>query len=500
MLIIMMQRIESILERTSVFKTILLVTVVSFVILLLRLAFVTELDFDSGYFALVPQTYFQDGIFGTKMYTFNNQLFAPFDTWVTVGYPFLAPLSVFYLIGHGDIFIMRIFMIMCFLLFTAILYRIFSKEVDSNISKLLLVALLSYFITSYGIFQFSIRFYGEIPAALMVMYGVYVLYKSENTRYIQLVLAGIGFGLAMSTKLIFMFYIAPLLFVYCVQSFLNKNLSIRAILSLVIGITIPFLIHYLWVSHYVPFHVWYADQQLTWATQQVNFFKEGAFSIVDATKSIRFFITTDPLFILFSGYFVYLVLTIKRLQKPHNIALVFTLLYFFFLYHSIFPRHLWLMKIYIFMLTSTEILKRISFNTQKRTFVGITLYACTMILVPIILLPQLKSQVDTFKERQFAQVVREEYKDDALFFLGWWRFPDVQYLSNKNFILFNKENYNNLCKIKSKCYIVVGEDVSQHISGPDYVQYKAGLIKPEFNQFGYELYKITPEYLSVMLQ
>jgi 4-amino-4-deoxy-L-arabinose transferase-like glycosyltransferase len=163
-------------------------------------------------------------------------------SYITVGYPLLAPVAVFYKFFGIGIEEGRAVMVV-FIVALALLAYLLIKKLSNEMSALWALALLATFPMLYGNGKTVI---GEVPGLFFLFATLYALRYVENTNYKDwrgYVAVGVAAGLCVATKPIFILLLGAL-FVAYVFYFKKISLNYRGVIVGLLALFIPLA---LWV-------------------------------------------------------------------------------------------------------------------------------------------------------------------------------------------------------------------------------------------------------------
>ena len=300
--------------------------------------------FDEGIFLHTGRVLADEGRFGVQL---TPGQFTDASV-VTVGYPLLAPLSVVIKIFGASILSARLLMI--FFIFGFVLcFFLLAKKMYSTSIALASTFLLVSFAPLYGVGKSVI---GEVPGLFYLTSGLLFLHSIETEaaalrpgkRYIYALLAGFGFGLAASTKPVFLVITGAV----AIALALRFRFWRRHLRELLIGAAGFMLTLITWMGtqfggSFNPLRLltFYANPYLVGSDTVVNFIQ---------TNLLRFFTESTPahFFLLSLAFLAFLSVKARAKEKIYSgeiIAAAFVVLIFLAYlrtpgwYRYFFPAH-----------------------------------------------------------------------------------------------------------------------------------------------------------------
>ncbi|MEK7524462.1 MAG: glycosyltransferase family 39 protein [Patescibacteria group bacterium] len=282
--------------------------------------------FDEGIFLHAGRTLADEGVFGIQV--------APgrFEdlSLVTSGYPLLVPLALVVKFFGPSIFSARL-MMMFFILGFAALFFLLAKRLYGTYPALASALLLASFAPLYGNGKSVL---GEVPGLFYFMAGLLFLHRIETgqagvdsarKRYLYSLLAGVGFGLAASTKPLFLL-VAGGVFAAVVVRFQFWKRHLREFLNVGIGAAITLAV---WAGTQFGGSVSIERVLSFYANPYV--LAAGTITTVIKTNALRFFTESTPihfafLFVLCVIFFVSRFRRRERVYSSEVAILVFILL------------------------------------------------------------------------------------------------------------------------------------------------------------------------------
>lgn len=152
-------------------------------------------------------------------------------TLVTSNYPLIVPLAGFFKIFGFGLFQARIFMLLCILAASAVIYLVVRSLFDSKAAffAVLFTATFSSFYSN------GLTATGEVPGFIFLMLGLFFLMKKENY-----LLTGLFFGLAVAAKPSIYLLLLPAFFFYALH--FRKDFILR-LAKFVAGALGPLLVY-----------------------------------------------------------------------------------------------------------------------------------------------------------------------------------------------------------------------------------------------------------------
>lgn len=178
-------------------------------ILILSLVNLTEFPvtwFDEGSHLHVPKTLVRFGVYAD----YSSEGFRYYGPTVGVGPTVFLPIAlVFKLLGVG-LLQARIVMAIFLLLLLYFFYRLGVRLLGENYALLAVLLLLGS--QSSNVIEYGRQVLGEVPGMLFVLAAIFLWFREwEKPRYLQLLLVGLLFGLAMVTKYQYVIIVVPVL-------------------------------------------------------------------------------------------------------------------------------------------------------------------------------------------------------------------------------------------------------------------------------------------------
>lgn len=196
--------------------------------------------YDEGWYFQTSANLAREGVDGLRM---SPAGVTHISTFVTVGYPLIFPLALWFKIFSVGIFQARFFMFLILLAFTLVSYFL-SKKLYGNKIALASFALLATFPPLYGNGKTVM---GETPGLLFLvlfLLSLVLVRLHSNKKLFFIISSGIFAGLCVAVKPFFILLL-PALFVGVVIEFLRKELTVRETGIGVISVLVPIIAWFL---------------------------------------------------------------------------------------------------------------------------------------------------------------------------------------------------------------------------------------------------------------
>jgi len=203
-------------------------------IALLSILFAREAAFnhDEFYFLDAAKTLALQGKYATVA---NGQL-SVFDPYISTGPTVIGPIALAFWIWRPGYFIARLIMVIFFVALFVLLYRV-ASTLFGRAAALLTCA----FVLCVPLVWFlGLHVLGEVPGIVLFLIGVQFMLKAERSASWArcFLLAGLFFGLAALTKLIFFLSVAALGGLVVLVAFHNRRHALAMAGGVVIGVAI----------------------------------------------------------------------------------------------------------------------------------------------------------------------------------------------------------------------------------------------------------------------
>lgn len=199
-----------------------------------------SLVYDEGWYFQTSANLAREGIDGIRMSPVG---ITHISTFVTVGYPLIYPLALWFKIFSVGVFQARFFMFLILFGFVTVSYFLVKKMYGKGIA-LSTLALIATFPPLYGNGKTVM---GEMPGLLFLVSFLFFLtcIKSHPKRKLLfIILAGIFAGLCVAVKPLFILLL-PALCIGALIEWKRKALSIREVIIAVVSTLVPIIIWFL---------------------------------------------------------------------------------------------------------------------------------------------------------------------------------------------------------------------------------------------------------------
>lgn len=442
------------------------------------------LDFDSSYNLLIARTFALTGRYATPNYIIPGQEFFPFDCWITTGFPVLGLTGLVWSLTGIHEAIARVIMTGWAILFLALCITWIVRLLPGIHWSLTTCYVLSLYI-ALDMHYMGINTLGEIPAGVFLLSAMLIIKKN---RGLSPFLFGILLGSSAVTKLMMVFGAVPLGFIYVIREGLAKRYK-HAILA-VIGGLVPFVIQLFWIQSQIPLTEWYGLQKSVWATQGAGLILQAFESFPSFISRIGALATHDPLYLISGVLLLHLYCSEKQFRRIELTPILCLFLFFLLLQNADTPRHLIISKFLmlsfvapaLWVVYSQSSLSRLMVRTIGTALLLLCLKtAFSRYFVALQPLPAAQSQ------REFAQFIKTDMAKARIFFPGWWKAPEIQILSGRRFILYDKANLP-LCR--NQCYLLV-DPLMQMLAPGDVANVQKEFGDPVIEHLGYKLHRVN---------
>lgn len=228
--------------ETSIFYKITVATLFLVVIFFgfFRLSESPSFLFDEGWYFQTSANLATTGIDGLQIAPGNVK---HFSTFVTVGYPLIYPLGLWFKIFSIGVFQARFLMVLFIIGFTAVSYLLV-KRIYGNKIALATLAVIATFPPLYGNGKTVM---GEVPGLFfLVSFLLCLTYVKQDfsKKKLFIILAGIFAGLCVAVKPLFILLL-PALLVGIVMEWRRKNLSLKEISIGVLSTLLPIVLWFI---------------------------------------------------------------------------------------------------------------------------------------------------------------------------------------------------------------------------------------------------------------
>ncbi len=207
---------------------------------LFRLSESPSLVFDEGWYFQTSANLATAGVDGLQMVPGEIK---HISTFVTVGYPLIYPLALWFKIFSVGVFQGRFFMFLCILAFVGAGYLLSKKMYGSSLA-LASLALLSTFPPLYGNGK-SVM--GEVPGLIFLVLFLIALNSiavSGPRRVLRLILAGLFAGLCVATKPIYILLV-PAVVLGVLIDWKRKDVSFKEVSLIAVCAFVPILVWFI---------------------------------------------------------------------------------------------------------------------------------------------------------------------------------------------------------------------------------------------------------------
>jgi len=465
-------------------------------LILLRIDLVEPLDFDSSYNLLISKNLAISWKYASSNFLIPGEKFFYFDTWITTGYPLITLGALIFKVFGVNFIFPRILMNIIYLSTILMIYLIFQhifqlKTVFGKIRVLITIVFLSFILNLHYL---GIHFLGETLGFLFLLLGVFLCrkYLSNRGNLMYISLSSLFFSLSVITKNFYFFLSFPFLLLTYFQIIKKGGIKwtkkLGVIFLSLIFLSVPILILIIWINKYYSLNAYLDLYKSTLQTQ--GLLKDSLtmskfiFLLQNTNERIKI-----PYFL--NLFLIYLITTPLLLRKKYIRETISILFYYIFLISSpvtFYERYtVWVLFVLIlfniFFLVYAFKDTRQTILLANVVFILLIAFSLNRIYFSVKTNPRLISQ------KNISYILNKDFKSSTIYFIGWWKAPDIQLLSNRDFILFNDENIK-LCK--NECYLII--DPLFKKLDPSYNAQKETLVnkfgKPYFQYEDYDLYEI----------
>ena len=353
-----------------------------------------------------------------------------------------------------------------FIIFIFITTNIYFKLKKHNIIYNILIIISLAFI--FKINYLGIHTLGEVPGMVYIFISIYCVKKDHPF------IAGILLSFSVLSKIQYIPFVLPYLFFL----FLSKK-NLKKIFSILIGFILPVAVYLLSINSSIGLKEYSSVYRTVLLTQGIKNNLSYLYKPNEFFKKIEDFIQFNPYFLILSIIFISISLN-KKHRNIEFYAFDINLLYFLLIWDQYNNRHI-LLYLYLMLVF---LLYKLIFTEKNISPILITIFLFVIGLGSIK--NSLYTQKSSVNQKIFSNIIKEKFYNSTIYFIGWWKAPDIQILTNKNFILYNEETLK-ICS--EDCYLLI-DPLYKSLAPNDYKNNIKNLKNPFFSYIDYDLYKL----------
>lgn len=381
--------------------------------------------------------------------------------------------GLFVLILGKNTIAVNLFNTICYFSFFLII-----KKLSKQLNTVLPLIFFSFISFSPGFLEFAFGGYGEFPALMFALIGMYILLKKSN--YINTLLSAILVAFSLSSKWVMVLIIPGVLTILLLNRDKKKTIIfLSTCAAICLGIFIyeniyslnmeyesikPFFLDILYQATPTEntFYNNYVERIGLFWNQYVTYSNGYLIAIL---KIILFAINAIVGTTIISKHLINKEVSHKSITKFYLFLLISSTIYilwWFFLSAKPWYRRALNADILLILTTSLSLWMLQNIYKEKSPILKTTIIICSAIIfINAVHVGAIKF-TDTIQKKEDNAIFKSEMlinslkslNEDSIFFgYGWWQAPKWAFFSNKKFKDLYKEDHSICYKTNSNCYI-----------------------------------------------